>query len=257
MRPYAFNVGYSNGNVRLIGGTTVQQGRVEIWYSNQWNTVCDDSWDINDATVVCRQLGYRGAVTAHQSAHFGQGSGQILLDDLHCTGSEASLLECSHAGINVHNCGHGEDASVTCEFDFCLDACYYPQYNMILLVYIHTLHSMQVLHQGFLAPTYVSPMVTGPQKVELRYGILTSGIQCVMIPGTLLMQLLCAGNLGTKEQLPITVLTLAKDQEESYWMIWTALVLRHLYSSVHMMGSTATTVAIVKMQVCHVSENCT
>ena len=118
MLPYAFNVGYSNGNVRLIGGTTVQQGRVEIWYSNQWNTVCDDSWDINDATVICRQLGYRGAVTAHHSAHFGQGSGQILLDDLQCIGREASLLECSHAGINVHNCGHGEDASVTCECDF-------------------------------------------------------------------------------------------------------------------------------------------
>ena len=112
---YAFAVGYNNGDARLIGGTTTRQGRVEIWYSSQWNTVCDDSWDISDATVVCQQLGYRGAVTAHQSAHFGQGSGQILLDDLQCTGREASLLECSHSGINVHDCEHREDASVTCE----------------------------------------------------------------------------------------------------------------------------------------------
>ena len=215
-----FTIGYNNGTVRLVGGTTIQQGRVEIWHNSQWNTVCDESWDITDANVVCQQLGYKGAVAAQQSAHFGQGSGQILLGHLQCSGREASLLECSHAGINVHNCGHGEDASVTCEFDFCLDACYYPQYNMILLVHIHTLHSMQVLHQGFLAATYVSPMVTGPQKVELRYGILTNGTQCVVILGTLLMQLLCAGNLGTKEQqLPIRVLTLAKDQEESFWMI--------------------------------------
>ena len=109
--------------------------------------------------------------------------------------------------------------------------------------------TLQVPHQGFLVATYVSPMVTDPQKVELRYGISTSGIRCVMIPGTLLMQLLYAGNLGTKEQQPIRVPILAKAQEESYWMIWTALVLRHLYSSVHMMGSTATTVGIVKMQV--------
>ena len=116
---YAFTAGYNNGDAQLIGGTTTRQGRVEIWYNSQWNTVCDDSWDINDATVVCQQLGYRGAVTAHQSAHFGQGSGQILLDDLRCTGREASLLECSHSGINVHNCGHSEDASVTCECDFC------------------------------------------------------------------------------------------------------------------------------------------
>ena len=104
-----------NGTIQLIGGSTSRQGRVEIWYNSRWNTVCDDSWGINDANVVCQQLGYRGAVTAHQNAHFGQGSGQILLDNLQCTGREASLLECSHRGINEHNCGHSEDAGVTCE----------------------------------------------------------------------------------------------------------------------------------------------
>ena len=113
----------NNGDIQLIGGSTSRQGRVEIWYNSQWNTVCDDSWDLNDANVVCQQLGYRGAVTAHQSAHFGEGSGQILLADLQCTGREASLLECSHSGINDHNCEHSEDASVTCECDLCLDAC--------------------------------------------------------------------------------------------------------------------------------------
>ena len=110
-----FTIGYSNGYVRLIGGTLTRQGRVEIWYNSRWNTVCDDLWDLRDANVVCQQLGYRGAVTAHRSAYFGQGSGQILLDNLRCTGTEASLLECSHGGINIHNCGHYEDAGVTCE----------------------------------------------------------------------------------------------------------------------------------------------
>ena len=99
----------------MTNGNAVTEGRVEIWYDSHWNTVCDDSWDTTDAHVVCQQLGYRGAVTAHQSAHFGQGSGQILLNDLQCTGREASLLECSHNGINSHNCGHGQDAGVTCE----------------------------------------------------------------------------------------------------------------------------------------------
>ena len=117
-----FSEGYGDGNVRLVDGTTTREGRVEIWYNSQWNTVCDDYWDINDAHVVCRQLGYEGAVAAHQSAHFGRGSGQILLDDLRCTGREASLLECSHNGINEHNCWHGEDASVTCECYLCWDA---------------------------------------------------------------------------------------------------------------------------------------
>ena len=107
--------GQIDGNIRLVNGSSENQGRVEIWYNSQWNTACDDSWDLSDANVVCRQLGYRGAVAAHQSAHFGQGSGQILLDDLQCTGTEASLLECPHFGLNSHNCVHSEDASVTCE----------------------------------------------------------------------------------------------------------------------------------------------
>ena len=107
--------GESSGNIRLVGWTIEYEGRVEIWYNSQWNTVCDDNWDLNDANVVCQQLGYRTAVTAQHGAHFGQGSGQILLDDLQCTGAEASLLQCPHGGINVHNCDHSADASVTCE----------------------------------------------------------------------------------------------------------------------------------------------
>ena len=118
MQVCIFCLGLLDGSVRLIGGTLTQQGRVEIWYNSTWNTVCDDLWDLSDANVVCRQLGYRGAVTAHRNAHFGQGSGQILLDNLRCTGTEASLLECSHKGIYMHECGHREDASVSCEHPF-------------------------------------------------------------------------------------------------------------------------------------------
>ena len=48
----------TNGSLRLVGGTTANEGRVEICYSNQWGTVCDNSFTSTDARVVCRQLGY-------------------------------------------------------------------------------------------------------------------------------------------------------------------------------------------------------
>ena len=114
--------------IRLAGGSWSGEGRVEIFHNGAWGTVCDDGWDLNDAQVVCRSLGYSNASDAPLSAHFGQGSGQIWLDDVNCLGNESSVERCSHIGWNVHNCGHSEDASVICSskhkiiLSFCLSS---------------------------------------------------------------------------------------------------------------------------------------
>nr|XP_054756229.1 deleted in malignant brain tumors 1 protein-like isoform X2 [Lytechinus pictus] len=106
----------TEGDVRLVDGPTPNQGRVEIFHDGLWGTVCDDSWDVNDARVVCRQLGYSGDVQAWSDAHYWQGSGPIYLDDVDCTGSESSLMNCSNRGWGIHNCEHSEDAGVFCAF---------------------------------------------------------------------------------------------------------------------------------------------
>lgn len=50
------------GTVRLIGGSSSSEGRVEVFYSGVWGTVCDRQWDPRDGDVVCRQLGYHRAL---------------------------------------------------------------------------------------------------------------------------------------------------------------------------------------------------
>ena len=82
--------------------------------NGEWGTVCDDGWDTSDASVVCRQLGYPVVKGVYSNARFGQGSGRIFFDDVQCSGEENSLTDCSHIGIGRHNCGHHEDAGVSC-----------------------------------------------------------------------------------------------------------------------------------------------
>ena len=102
--------------IRLVGGSGPHEGRVEVYHNGTWGgTVCDDDWDLQDATVVCRQAGYINATAAVGPARFGSGSGPIVFSEVSCVGNESTITECDHRSTGGHNCSHKEDVGVVCE----------------------------------------------------------------------------------------------------------------------------------------------
>ncbi|XP_044537938.1 T-cell differentiation antigen CD6 [Gracilinanus agilis] len=98
--------------VRLMDGGSRCAGRVELKDKGSWGTVCDDAWDLKDATVVCQQLGCGWAVDTPGASVFQKGKGPIHLDEVNCSGTELSLWECP--AQRDHDCHHKEDVGVVC-----------------------------------------------------------------------------------------------------------------------------------------------
>ena len=107
-------------HVMLVDGAGPHEGRVEIVYRGQHGTICDIFWNnYKNTNVLCKMLGYEAGGYPLMGSHFGDGTGEILLDKVECTGEEGSLLGCKHRGISGYDdvsshCHHGRDAGVRC-----------------------------------------------------------------------------------------------------------------------------------------------
>ena len=99
-----------------LNGQFSNSGRLEVYYENEWGTVCDDAFDMNDAIVACRQLGFAGVTSFFSVGNYADAivPHYIWLDNVECFGTETRLDECGHNGWGSENCGHSEDIILVC-----------------------------------------------------------------------------------------------------------------------------------------------
>ncbi|XP_022805001.1 protein bark beetle-like [Stylophora pistillata] len=105
---------YSPG-VRLVDGTSYNNGRLELQYNGRWGTVCNSrrSWDISNTQVACRQLGFLGA----KRYFYDPGSGPMMMKNVNCKGTETRLWDCPYTWImnNPYSCGHSWEVGIECD----------------------------------------------------------------------------------------------------------------------------------------------
>ncbi|NWU04761.1 C163A protein, partial [Urocynchramus pylzowi] len=103
--------------LRLAGGGSPCAGRVEVKLQGHWGSVADAGWDMEDAEVVCQQLGCGSASAAYSALErFGVGDGLVSLALVDCSGSEAALWDCAVRGWGPYNSSmHDLDSAVVCQ----------------------------------------------------------------------------------------------------------------------------------------------
>ncbi|VDI69553.1 deleted in malignant brain tumors 1 protein, partial [Mytilus galloprovincialis] len=97
--------------VRLTGGVGPWEGTVEVYTDGSWGTLCDYDFDLKDARVVCRMLGFGREIQFFPLAKFGQGVGKSLFSYLSCSGNEQNIGSC---GYRKSTCSHSQDVGISC-----------------------------------------------------------------------------------------------------------------------------------------------
>uniref|UniRef100_A0A672YB33 SRCR domain-containing protein n=1 Tax=Sphaeramia orbicularis TaxID=375764 RepID=A0A672YB33_9TELE len=100
-------------SVRLVHGSSLCSGRLEVRSNQSWFSVCEEDLDLNDAQVVCRELGC-GAPGLLQRGLYGEGEAPVWTSELQCEGHESDVLDCRRSSSAGKTCSPGAAAGLTC-----------------------------------------------------------------------------------------------------------------------------------------------
>ena len=100
-------------DIRLNGSTNDYVGRIEIYFDDKWLPVCDNTWNSDEGTVVCRQIGYPFLLNIYPSSMSSPNIDQAL-QGIDCIGSENNIDACDVSGVQVVNNTNCNDMMVIC-----------------------------------------------------------------------------------------------------------------------------------------------
>ena len=100
--------------VRLVAGSVISEGQLQVFHQGYWGYVCDTGFGLEEARVVCRQLGFPGAIRALLNSPFTSDSGKVWLSSLQCTGNESNVAECYQQSWGGSSCSGGHEVGVQC-----------------------------------------------------------------------------------------------------------------------------------------------
>lgn len=110
---------FKDGDLRLLGGSTKNEGTVLIYHNGRWGSICDRGWDIRDGNVACHQLGFQRALQSLRYSPFGPGRTLRWLTGLRCRGRESRLDQCHPRQWGIERdqrycSGYSRSAAVVC-----------------------------------------------------------------------------------------------------------------------------------------------
>jgi deleted-in-malignant-brain-tumors protein 1 len=107
----------ASGVVRLVWGSGNWEGNIQVCLNGTWGWICGNNFNTADGQVICNQLGYStSGVVVKTDSYFGFGrNGTMWMDDISCTGTESSLLNCGYSTVINNTCTYDTLAGVICQ----------------------------------------------------------------------------------------------------------------------------------------------